>query len=138
MKKIKLSDLSAALLALSAMAFALRGKIGAIFITLSLLCNTIIVIRSRQRMNSFNLYAALFLFVFAFVLNTFRSLSPQYYLIIGYLAASVLLLESSMKNIDGVWKWLKGIAIFEATGVYLQWIIPELYYSIITFSYRMK
>lgn len=61
-----------------------------------------------------------------------RSLSPEYYLIVGYLAATVLLLESSTKYYDDIWVWFKYIAIFEAFGVYLQWITPEIYYSLVS------
>ena len=70
--------------------------------------------------------------MFAFAVNYLRSLSPEYYLIIGYLAAVVLLIESSSKYYDGIWIWFKRIAVFEALGIYLQWILPGVYYPLVS------
>ena len=131
-KKARLSDLSAALIAISVLIFAFRGKIGAIFITMSLVLNALLLIRSKGKRSKYNIYAAVFLFLFAFITNCFRSLSPEYYLIIGYLAVVVLLLESTTKYYDGIWLWLKRIALFESAGVYLQWLTPGVYYPLVS------
>lgn len=132
MRKAKLSDVTAALLAISVLVFVFRGKIGALFITISLLINTLVVIKGKFKKNYYNLFAALFLFVFAFTVHYYRSLSPEYYLIVGYIAVVILLIEPTSKYYEGVWVWFKRIAVFEALGVYTQLLIPSIYYPLVS------
>lgn len=133
MKKIKISELSAVVLALSMLLYAFRGKLGAILITVELLITLLVVLKHNRKQRSWaSKYAAAFLLVFAFVFHIIRSISAEYYLCIGYLLTVFLLLETKEEHYIKLWKWLKGIAIFEAVGVYMQFIVPGLYYSLIS------
>ena len=133
MKKIKTSELSSIFLALSMLLYAFRGKVGAIFITIELLIVLLIILKQKAKQRSWaSKYAAIFLFIFAFVLHIFRSISAQYYLCIGYLLTPLLLMETKKERYNELWKWLKGIAVFEAIGVYTQFLFPSLYYTLIS------
>ena len=131
--KIKISIISYILLALSALVYALRGNYGAILITLFIITAGSFLFRKELMMsNKTSLCAAIFVLLFAVVIHYMRSVSAQYYLIIGYVAAIIVLLESNLNHYNILWKCLKGIAIFEALGVYLQFFFPNTYYAIIS------
>ena len=133
MKRIKTTELSAIILALSMLLYAFRGKFGAVFITIELVMMLYIILRQKGKQRSFaSKYAAVFLLIFAFVLHIIRSISVEYYLCIGYLLTPILLMETKIDHYKELWKWLKGIAIFEAVGVYIQFLVPGLYYSLIS------
>lgn len=131
MSKIKISQLSSMALALSMVLYAFRGKYGAVLITMEAVLIMVIVFKQKQKYrSSASLFAALFLFIFAFLVHYFRSISLEYYLLIGYFTTTIILLETREEHFDTLWHWLKGISVFEAIGVFLQLLTPGLYYSI--------
>ena len=133
MRKVKVSELSSAVLALSIFFYALRGKLGAIFITLAILVSAPMILRKQSKNRSKqSLFAAAFIVVFAVIVHWVRSLEPQYYLLIGYVFTALVLLETDKEHFEGLWRWLKGIAIFEAIGVFTQFLIPSVYYSLMS------
>lgn len=129
--KIKPGKLMTALLALSIILYAFRGKLGAIFITGTIILTVIVVFRQKMRSYSVvNVFTAFFLILFAVLFHVLRSVSPQYYLIVGYLAAALLLLDTREAHLKDLWKWLRLISLFEAAGIFLQLLIPGLYYRL--------
>lgn len=131
--KIKVASLISALWAFSTLLYAFRGKLGAIMITICIIASIPYLLRQTKKDRSWaSIYAALFLLVFAVVVNIFRSISLEYYLIIGYFATALVLLNYRIDYFNDMWKWFKGIAVFEAIGVYMQFFLPSLYYPIIS------
>ncbi len=131
MKSIKITSMISFLIAFSMLIYAIRGKFGALIITLLIL----FLLFQKKRRNYVtaldNLYC-IFLVMFAVIMNIFRTLTLEYYLIIGYLAASIICVNSNINNYNSLWDFLRRISIFEAFGVYLQWIAPNLYYQIMS------
>lgn len=121
------------MIALSMLLFALRGKVGAAVITLCIMLLGMLLVRQGTvKVNPLNWFFSLFLLVFAVVLHVLRSKDGTYYLVAGYIMAAMVLLNDRLDRFDGLWKWLKGIAVFEAAGVYLQMLIPNVYYLLMS------
>ena len=133
MYKVKINQISSILIAFSILLFAFRGKIGAIAITCAIVVYMYGLIKQTKGHRPWaNAYTACFIFLFAFVINAFRSLSLEYYMIIGYFLASLTLLSNRFDGYDELWKWLKYFSIFGAFGVYLQRFLPGVYYAVIS------
>lgn len=130
--KIKVNSILCFFLATSMLVYALRGKYGALLISVSIFITLFLQMKGKKKVNVVSTFYALFLIVYAVFLHSMRSLFFKYYLMIGYLAATILLLNSDIKTYRSLWNFLRIIALFEAVGVYLQRSIPDLYYSIMT------
>lgn len=134
-KKISLCEIMAFLIAFSMIAFVLRGKLGAIFITTYIAICILYILTGRNKVNITVVTGAyaLYIMIFAVVLNLVRSKSPTYYMIIGYVAVLFILIQKINKRIcDSLWKWLKRLAILEASFIYLQRLAPQIYYSVMS------
>lgn len=131
MKKVKVCDIVSFLIAFSMLLFAIRGKYGAILI--SVLAVVLLFYRRKGvESNYISIGYAVYLILFAVLLNTIRTLSFEYYLTIGYFVASLICLNCSIKNYGSLWKYLQFISILEAFGIYLQRALPQAYYLIIS------
>lgn len=133
MRKVKIRNITSLLISLSMLFYALRGKAGAIAITalvVVLICNSI----SNKHCGSIkNILYALFFLVFAVLGNLIRSANFEYYLTIGYFAVALLFLNKVNCISDSLWKYLKWISIFEAVGIYMQRLLPQLFNLIMSF-----
>ena len=110
--------------------FSLRGKVGAAFIvilTILLLYNN-----NKGERHWLSIGYAIFVAIFALSIHVFRTLSYEFYMHIGYLAATLVLLNKNTDKYVLLWRYLREIAVLEAVGIYLQKLFPELYYSIIS------
>lgn len=133
MHKVKLNNVISFLIAISMLFFAFRGKLGAIVITVYIVILLCILLKKRKiEKNSLNISYVSYIFIFAVLLQIFRTLSGEYYLIVGYIAAGLLCINGNLKIYDSLWKYLKMISLFEASGVYLQRIFPDIYYVIMS------
>lgn len=129
LNKLRASSLISFFLAASMLLYSLRGKVGAAAISALMLLLSIGLLNiKRKGCPNGNRVAFIFLICFAFAFNILRSLSPQYYLIVGYLVTPIILLDTNILNYNRFWKWLRIIAIIEATGVYTQRFFPQLYF----------
>lgn len=131
---IKKNAITSSLLALSMVVFAFRGKFGAIIITLALAIELFILFKNmkiRLHLGITNFWIP-FLLIFSVICNALRSINYEYYLHIGYLFAIFILLNTKSNKYDKLWSVLKGISLFEAFGIYLQRIIPSLFYSVMS------
>ena len=135
MKKITIRDISSFLIAFSMLLYALRGNYGAIAISCLIMIEIVVLLTKKngKRIPKGNSYAAAFLIVFAFFFQMTRTISFEYYRIIGYLATALLLFDAKPGQYNSLWKWLKAISIFEAIGVFVQLLIPNIYYFIMSF-----
>lgn len=129
---IKVSSVLSALIASSMLMFALRGKAGAVVITICILAIVLFQITQRKIKTNYCFFYAIYVFIFAVILHYTRSYSFEYYLLIGYLAASILLLNSKLDLYNKLWPMLGYISIFQAVGIYMQWFLPSVYYSILS------
>ncbi len=132
MARIRNNTFISFLIAISILVFSLRGKYGAILVTLLLAAYLFIALQRRiYKFDGKELFISAFLFIFAFCLHIIRSDHAEFYLIIGYLTAALFVLNKDIDLYGKLWKILKIIAIIEAIGVYLHLFIPNLYYSLI-------
>lgn len=133
MKRVKVDSIISFLIAISMLAFAFRGKIGAALITAALvLLIGFKLKRGNLLLSKYNVWNAGFILCFAVLLNIARTLKFEYYMVIGYLLAAILLTNTDENMYESLWKWLKGIAVFEAVGIYLQRLMPAIYYLMIS------
>lgn len=132
MNKIKTKHLISLLIALSMLCYSIRGKIGAIIITLLNLIFLVYMIKEIKIKKSFSNFYALFIFAFSLLFGIIRSVNFEYYLFIGYLTAIFLLLNNKLDIYDNLWSILGKISLFEAIGIYMQKLLPNVYYSIIS------
>ena len=112
--------------------YALRGKYGAIVITIYMLLMLPMLLKENFKINVINILYGSYLIIFAVILHTIRSISFEPYLVIGYLAASLLLFNSNIKLYENLWKCLQIISLLEALGIYLQKFLPQVYYLIMS------
>ena len=132
MSIIKLDNLIPFFIALSMLFYALRGKLGAIIATCYIVVLLVILLREKIYRNTWNNLCSAALLIFAVILHFARSISAEYYLIIGYFAAALICLKNRINFIGSLWQYLKYISIFEAIGVYLQRIFPDIYYMLMS------
>jgi len=132
---IKECSILSILIALSMFFFSLRGKLGAIAIVLYIVFLICIYIRSKTIVvYKLSILFAFYIMYFAFVLNFFRTLEFQFYLFVGYFGAVLcLILVRKIECYDALWLMLKIIAILQACAILLQYIVPELYYTCISY-----
>ena len=120
------------LIASSMLIFALRGKFGAAVITICVLLIIFLKLTRKKIKISYCYFYAVFLLGFAVIFHAVRSYSFEYYLLIGYLAATLVLMNSDLNIYNKLWNVLGYISIFEAIGIYMQWLLPTVYYSFIS------
>lgn len=131
-RSMNLNKIQSILLGLSIVAYTLRGNLGATFITLFLVVNIIssLSLLSVYKDKMLEL-SALFFLIFSVIMYAFRTLNFEYHLWIGYLAVPVILVESRRKYMV-LWKILKIVSLFEALGIFVQRIIPSIYYALVS------
>lgn len=129
---IRISDIISFLTASSMLLFALRGKYGAILISILAIFILLLNLKKGVEKNYISIGYGIYLLVFAVIINCIRTLSYEYYLIIGYFATSIICFNSSSINYTSFLKCLREIAIVEAFGIYLQRFLPQVYYFIMS------
>lgn len=133
MFKIKKNDLISILIGMSTLVFAFRGKFGAIIIILySALLFLNLIKNPSLQIIPLDFLWGLFFLIHAIILHFIRSTSFKFYLFIGYLAIIFIFMCMKLENYNFLWKTLKYISIFEALGIYLQKIVPNIYYNIMS------
>lgn len=133
MIKIKTDLILSLLITLSMLFYAIRGKIGALLITLFIFIFIIYLIKNGKNINkSFSSFYAIFILVFALIFGISRNINFEFYLFIGYFAAVLLLLNNNLNVYDKVWNILGKISLFEAFGIFMQKLFPNIYYSLIS------
>lgn len=129
MNKIKTKHLLSILIAFSMLCYAIRGKVGAILITILNLILLVYLIREIIIKKSFSNVYALFIFAFALMFGIIRTSNFEYYLFIGYLTAILVLLNNKLDIYEKLWNILGKISLFEAFGIFIQKLFPNVYYS---------
>lgn len=133
MRQVGLNSIISILIALSMLAYALRGKVGAIIISMYIVIVIIEFFRKQTaKINTFNYVYATHILFFAVLINTIRAQNIEYYKIIGYFSAALILFNTRIDFYKGLWKLLKAISIFEAIGTYMQMIMPQCYYFLLS------
>lgn len=132
MQKIIIKDISAWFIVLSMLGYAIRGNLGAIFITIYI--SLIVIwggINKKISLCIDNGLVVLFLLLYAILGQLIRGKEFHYYLIIGYMAAIIVLCNKEL-NVKLLLSLLKKAALFESIGIYIQFLAPNVYYSIIS------
>ncbi len=132
MSKIKNSTVLSLLIPLSMLCFAIRGKVGAIIITVLNFILLFYLIKEKKIHKPFSNFYAAFILVFSLVLGVIRSSTFEYYLFIGYFTVFLVLLNNNIDIYKNIWNLLGKIAIFEAFGIFIQKLLPNIYYSCIS------
>lgn len=132
MTKIKTISLISVLVSLSMLCYAIRGKAGAIVITLLIFVLSVYLIKEKKIKKSFSALFGVFILAFSLVLGIIRSCDFEYYLFVGYLGAILILLNNNLDVYKNIWIFLGKISIFEALGVFIQKLFPSFYYSCIS------
>lgn len=133
MNNVAIEKIIAPFLVLTLFTYSLRGKVGAIFITI-LLFLLIMWCCAKKRLiiDKTQAVLSLYIIVFSVLLQVIRVENSEYYLYIGYLAAALILFNDQIEIFDGFCRFVKYIALFVAFGVYLQRFLPALYRPLIS------
>ena len=91
MIKIKTDLILSLLITLSMLFYAIRGKVGALLITLFIFIFIIYLIKNNKIINkSFSSLYAIFILIFALIFGISRNINFEFYLFIGYFAAALI------------------------------------------------